>query len=190
MQKLVLEQQIRAWILLGVLYMAIKDESEITLPDKPSLPEMMRRECLSSWLKVPCYSWLNGAESKPYCILRSKAAEIVLSNRVTDLMPVGHICIHASSLQSASCLVTGRLLLACIACVAQTQYLSCAASSSRWDGARKASQQPFWTPACSSVAVRSSDGCGHHHGSFHGRCAPGHPCLSGLQHLVTLNRCT
>ncbi|KAL0018702.1 hypothetical protein WJX79_002745 [Trebouxia sp. C0005] len=50
-QKLVLEQQIRAWILLGVLYMAIKDESEITLPDKPSLPEMMRRECLSSWLK-------------------------------------------------------------------------------------------------------------------------------------------
>jgi len=57
-QKLVLEQQIRAWILLGVLYMAIKDESEITLPDKPSLPEMMRRECLSSWLKVPGYSSL------------------------------------------------------------------------------------------------------------------------------------
>lgn len=138
MQKLVLEQQIRAWILLGVLYMAIKDESEITLPDKPSLPEMMRRECLSSWLKVPCYSWLNGAESKPYIRLHSKPAEIVLSNRVTDLITVGFTCLNAFCLQTTSCLMT--VSLTCIACAAQRQYLSCAASSSRWDKARKSSQ--------------------------------------------------
>ena len=51
-QKTVLQQQICTWTLLSVLYTAIEDAPVFNLPDKPSLPEMLRRECLSHWLKV------------------------------------------------------------------------------------------------------------------------------------------
>ena len=99
-QKLVLEQQIRAWILLGVLYMAIQDDSEITLPDKPSLPEMMRRECLSSWLKVPCYSWLNDAEA---CCIKAINHVMLQSYR--------HCLVEQATLDSISLSVVQERLL-------------------------------------------------------------------------------
>ncbi len=58
-QQSVMQQQIHTWTLLFVLYTAIEDEPEVSLPDKPSLPEMLRRECLSSWLQAS--SWLFGS---------------------------------------------------------------------------------------------------------------------------------
>ena len=57
-QNAVLQQQLHTWNLLFVLYVAIEDASEVSLPHKPTLPEMLRRAALSSWLQVgPTCCW-------------------------------------------------------------------------------------------------------------------------------------